>query len=72
LYLFSPIEIGLLGRPAPGVGLRRRDNSSYCLKKRVNPLRPCQSVSHLYLFSPIEIGLFGRPAPGVGLRRRDN
>jgi len=50
-----PIEIGLPGRCAPGVGLRRR-------KRRLPGRRR--------LSRRLEIGLPGRCAPGVGLRRR--
>jgi hypothetical protein len=55
-----PIEIGLFGRCAPGVGLRRREGFS----------RSAQADRWPKAFAPIEIGLFGRYAPGVGLRRR--
>ncbi|QWK09759.1 MAG: hypothetical protein KNN16_10305 [Thermoflexus hugenholtzii] len=55
-----PIEIGLFGRYAPGVGLRRREGFS----------RSAQADRWPKAFAPIEIGLFGRYAPGVGLRRR--
>jgi hypothetical protein len=57
---FAPIEIGLFGRYAPGVGLRRRKGDS-----SVGAGRPLAEGS-----APIEIGLSGRCAPGVGLRRR--
>jgi len=55
MVLFSPIEIGLFGRPAPGVGLRRRDNSNNRLVKksvsirctRVNPCPICTCSARL-------------------------
>jgi hypothetical protein len=56
----APIEIGLSGRCAPGVGLRRRKGDF-----SVGAGRPWAEGS-----APIEIGLFGRYALGVGLRRR--
>jgi hypothetical protein len=55
---FAPIEIGLSGRDAPGVGLRRREDGSV------------QANRWPKAFAPIEIGLSRRDAPGVGLRRR--
>jgi hypothetical protein len=57
---FAPIEIGLLRRYAPGVGLRRREEYL-----SVGAGRPLAKG-----FAPIEIGLPRRCAPGVGLRRR--
>jgi len=57
---FAPIEIGLFGRYAPGVGLRRRKGDF-----SVGAGRPWAGGS-----APIEIGLQRRCAPGVGLRRR--
>jgi hypothetical protein len=44
---FAPIEIGLSGRDAPGVGLRRREDGSV------------QANRWPKAFAPIEIGLPG-------------
>jgi hypothetical protein len=82
---FTPIEIGLSGRCAPGVGLRRREG---CLSGRRRPTAGRRLSRRLKSASPgaarrpstdakdaadwpIEIGLSGRCAPGVGLRRRE-
>jgi hypothetical protein len=70
---FAPIEIGLLGRCAPGVGLRRRERQSFGRRRPTVGRRPLEAEFIRRagrLFTPIEIGLLGRCAPGVGLRRR--
>jgi len=74
---FAPIEIGLFGRYAPGVGLRRRKGDSSVGAGRPSAeglWRPnsfgVQADRGPKAFAPIEIGLPRRCALGVGLRRR--
>ncbi len=72
----APMEIGLVRRFAPGVGLRRHEMLSGRRRPAIGR-RPLRSNSFDALraghrpLTPIEIGLHGRFAPGVGLRRRE-
>jgi hypothetical protein len=77
LKAFVPIEIGLLRRCAPGVGLRRRKRYLPVGAGRpsaAGPSRPnsfgAQADRRPKAFTPIEIGPLRRSAPRVGPRRR--
>jgi hypothetical protein len=75
---FTPIEIGLLRRFAPGVGLRRRKRHPPGRRRPTVGCKASRGRIHSapranrrpQAFTPIEIGLLRRFAPGVGLRRR--